>query len=68
MAASNTIADVPPAQHISSRHAQRMSSPDEQPLVPVDHIQQQPLVRIRQLHLVLLLVLQVKPGLLQAQP
>lgn len=42
--------------------------PDEQPLVSVDHVQQQPLVCIRQLCLVLLLVLQVQPRLLQPQP
>lgn len=42
-------------------------TPDEQPLVPVDHIQQQPLICVWQFVFVCVLVLQVKFGLVKAQ-
>jgi hypothetical protein len=42
-------------------------TPDEQPLVTVDHIQQQPLIGVWQFVFVCVLVLQVKFGLVEAQ-
>jgi hypothetical protein len=44
------------------------SPPDKEPFVTVDNIKQQALIGIRQLPLVLLMVLQVQPGLVKTQP
>lgn len=57
----------PPPKHNLTPYTHIVLSPDEESLVPIDHVQQQPLVCVRQLVAVGVLVLQVKARLVQAQ-